>query len=807
MSEPPPPVAGASTARRVAAWARRLAVALLVLAATGAVAVALAVRHYEADLPSTVELKKYRPPLVTRVLARDGTLLGELFTERRTLVRFESIPPQMKLAILAAEDAGFYEHAGLNYLGMLRALVVNLRGGKRQGGSTITQQVVKNVLLTPERTFDRKMREVMLARRIEQELTKDEILELYLNHIYFGHGRYGVEEACRYYFGKSVRDVTLPEAALLAGLVKGPSAYSPRVDLARSLERRSYVLDQMQAKAFAPAEQVKAAREAPVTLAPEPEVLAELAPEAIDEAKRTLRAAVGAAAERGGYTITTSIDPTLQAAARSAVRKNLDEYARRHKLQAPLSRAKKGEPAPFDGTPTPGGHHVYSGVVTAADDTRGTLAVRVGTLMGTVDVADAARYNPKALLASQLAEVGKVVRVSVLGPAAQPPAPARDDDGDEPGAKPAPRMHLELGPQGALVAVDVRTREIVALVGSYETVRGGLDRASHAHRQPGSSFKPFVYSYAIHARTMTPATIVETNPKALREYRPDNYDESDGASPKRLREAVAQSVNVAAVWTLDKVGAANVVAWAHALGIESKLGPDLSLALGAYEVTPREIVGAYATFAAGGTYEQPVLVTKITGPDGEDIALPERPPARRVLEEAEAYVTTSLLRSVVDRGTGKRARELKRPIAGKTGTSNQAKDTWFVGYSTDVACAVWVGYDDGLPLGGGETGGATAVPAFVDFMREAHKNKPVTDFPVPAGIVRVAIDPETGLRAPPDAKEPIDEVFLSGTEPTETAVPDAGAAPVADVTDAGAPASPMPAPSASVPALNEAPPF
>ncbi|WP_437485183.1 PBP1A family penicillin-binding protein [Sorangium sp. So ce1014] len=790
---PPPPDDAAAQERnaRIATWAKRIGIALAALLVLAAAAVVLVVRHYEADLPSTRELKDYRPPQVTRILARDGTRLGELFTERRTVVRIGEIPNQVKLATLAAEDAGFYEHAGLNYLGMLRALAVNLRSTQtRQGASTITQQVVKNVLLTPDRTYKRKAREIILARRIEQELTKDEILELYLNKIYFGHGRYGVEEASRYYFGKSVRDVTLAEAALLVAIVKGPSVYSPRANLERAVGRRDFVLDQMQRKGFADEIQVEQAKREPVLLAIETESLAELAPEVVSEAQRVLREVVGPAAQQGGYTITTTIDPALQAAARAAVRKNLDAYAKRHKLFGPLARTKK-EPPPFEGTPA--GHKVFRGIVTGADDARGTLSVRVGTLEGTVALRGAQRYNPNGLAASKFADVDKVVRVSLIGPAPEPVveavAPGQEEDEDAAGeakraapagnpAKPAAPvpLRLELGPEGALVAVDVRTREIVALVGSYEAVRGGLDRATFARRQPGSTFKAFVYGYGIHARTLTPSTILDTNPLSIVDYKPQNHDESEGKSPARLREAVAHSVNVAAVSALSRVGASNVVAFAGALGIQSKLGADLSLALGAYEVTPREMAGAYASIAAGGVYEQPVLITKIVGPGGAEIPLPPRPPAHRVMDESEAYVLTSLLTSVVQSGTGKQARALGRPIAGKTGTTNQSKDTWFVGYSTDIACAVWTGYDDAAPLGKGEAGATSALPAFVDFMKQAHGKRPVADFPVPNGVVRVKIDPLTGLLAREGQEDAIDEVFVAGTEPADEApVPEADA--------------------------------
>jgi len=773
--------------RRRWVWLQRAALAALALALAAVIAVVLVLRHYEADLPSMSELSSYDPPQVTRVLARDGTVLGEVFLERRTVVPIDAIPSRMKLAALAAEDASFYEHAGLNYLGMLRALVKDLAGRSRQGGSTITQQVIKNIVLTPERTLGRKVREAILARRIEAELSKDEILGLYLNHIYFGHGRYGVEEAARYYFGKSIRDVSLGEAAMLAGIIKGPQVYSPRGDLSKARARQGFVLDQMVQKQFARADQAAAAKHETITLAAEPETRPELAPEVVDEVRRTLRTLVGAGADRGGYTVTTTIDPALEAAARAAVRRNVDDYEKRHKLLPPLVKGKH-EPAPFEGVP-PTGRHALLGVVTGADDAANTLEVRVGTVTGTVDLNEAARYNPAGLRASQVAEVGMVLRVvitthapvvppagsaAMLGDTPRPPGAAEPPLASPP-AK--PHLHLELGPESALVALDVRSREVLALVGSYEAVRSGLDRTS-SHRQPGSTFKAFVYSYAIHARAMTAATLVETNPAALPAHcRPRNYEENEGQSPKLLRHALAQSVNAAAAWSLLRVGPSNVVAWARALGIspETKLEPDCSLALGAYEVTPREMVAAYATFASGGVYDEPVLIQKIVGPNGVEIPLPDRVKGRRVMDEAEAYLITNLLTSVVQDGTGKRAKQLGRPIAGKTGTSNQARDGWFVGYSTDIACAVWTGFDDPTPMGAGEAGASVALPAFVDFMREAHKKRAPADFPVPAGLTRAMIDPATGLKAYPEEKDAIEEIFLNGTEPTEVATPDAGA--------------------------------
>jgi penicillin-binding protein 1A len=761
-------------------WTRRLVMTLAVLASVGSVAAWLVVRHYEAGLPSVDELKTYQPPQVTRVLARDGTVLAEIFTQRRTVVPIASLPPHVKLAVLAAEDAGFYEHEGLNYLGIARAMLVNLRARTtRQGGSTITQQVVKNLLLAShERTMSRKIREALLARKLEQQLGKDEILELYLNNIYLGRGRYGIEEAARDDFGKSAREMDIAEAALVAGRIANPRDFHPRANMSTALVRRVYVLDQMHAKGFLDDAAWRAAKEEPVRLAPVTDATSELAPEAVEMAKAVLYRVEPDLARVGGYTITTSIDPKLQAAARKAVRGALETFDKRHGLQGglkapPAITDKKGKGAPpardalvpFDGTPVFEQHKVLVGVVVAADDPAGTFDVRVGSATGTIKLGEYGRYNPASLTPGAFAPLGARVRVSLLAGVADGKVPLR----------------LESGPEGAMVALDVRTRQILALVGSYEGQAGALDRATQSRRQPGSTFKPVVYSYALHSRRFTPATLVDPSPDVFEgNYRPSNFEGWLGRDPLRLREALANSVNVVAVRVLHDVGPASVVPWAQALGIESPLKPDLSLALGSYEVHPLELAGAYATFAAGGTYQEPTLVTRIVGPDGKDVPLPDAPPPRRVLDDAEAYMMTSMLTSVVDHGTAARARSLGRPLAGKTGTSNGPKDTWFAGYSTDLTAVVWVGYDDGRVLGGAEQGAVTALPAWMEFMKTATEGKPRVDFPRPPGIVTVRIDKRTGELPYPDDTDVMDEVFLAGTEPTETAEPPPDDAGVVD---------------------------
>jgi penicillin-binding protein 1A len=789
-------------------WAVRIAIAALAGALVCAITLAGVVLHYEAGLPAPGDLKVIQAPQVTRILARDGSLLAELFTERRTAVPIASLPPHVKLAVLAAEDAGFYEHEGLNYWGMARAMAVNLRArGTRQGGSTITQQVVKNLLLnTRERTFSRKIREALLARRLEHDLTKDEIFELYLNNIYFGRGRYGIEEAARDDFGVSAKDLSIAQAATIAGRIANPREFHPRTSMTAALARRSYVLQQMRDKGFLTDAQWTSAKAEALVVAPPSDMTNGIAPEAVEMARLALARLEPEQARLGGFTITTTIDPHLQIAARKSVRDALASYDKRHgllgALRVPAPPPRRGHTsahdAPFDGTPNFELHRVLVGTVLGEDDTAGTFDVRVGTATGTVKLADCERYNPGALAPTAFAPVGALARVSLLAPVPDPP-----------GKVP---LRLELGPEGAAVAIDTRTREVVALVGSYEGLAGTLDRATQSRRQPGSTFKPIVYSYAIHSRRFTAATLLDPSPDVFEGgYRPSNFEGWQGRDPLRLREALANSVNVAAVRVLQDVGPSNVVAWAQALGIESPLKPDLSLALGSYEVRPIELAGAYATFAAGGVYEEPRFILRIVGPDGRDVPLPQAVPPRRVLDEAEAFVVTNLLTSVIDHGTGVRAKALGRPLAGKTGTSNGPKDTWFAGYSTDVTAVTWVGYDDGRLLGPAEQGGVTALPAWMGIMKAAHENTPRLDFPRPPGVATASIDARSGELAYPDDPDAIDEVFLDGTEPTQTAQPgrrsdDAGAENGASTApDAGADRGPAPAAVAEGPSGGDKP--
>ncbi len=743
-------------------WLRRLVGLGVAFALLGLVGASAVFWYYGRDLPDVDQLRRYEPPQTTRVLDRHGELLGEVFVERRTVVDMERIPRVLVLSVLAAEDADFYQHEGLDYPGIVRAVLRDLVEGRAaQGASTITQQVVKLLLLSPERTFRRKVRELILARRVEQELTKDEILHLYLNHINFGHGRYGAQEAAQYYFGKDVEELTLAEASLIAGVPQAPARLSPRTHPEAARRRQRFVLDQLEAKREQywpdlPLEEIRAARDAEVPLV-EPEEERGGAPELMRIARRELRARVGSEAyRRGGFTVHTTLDLTLQRRARQALQKGLHAIDRRHRyvgpLRLPRRRRRAREPDPIE---TLREGRIYPGVVTGADDEGGTIVLDVGGHRVVADVREATRYNPDELPPSELAPVGARAHVSVT---------SLDEDGSA-------RGRLALGPQGAVVVIDPRTRDVLALVGGYDA-KPGFDRALQAVRQPGSTFKPIVYALGIRERRLTPATVMIDAPAVYDQWRPQNYETWRHEGSVRLRVALAKSINLVAVRAIEELGPPNVVSFARELGIESDLDPSLSLALGSSGVRPIEMANAYATFAAGGRWAPPRFITRITGPDGSPIEEPAVASARQVMTPAEAYVVTDLLTSVTsDGGTAARASRLGRPSAGKTGTSNDARDAWFVGFTPDTVAAVWVGFDDRRSLGRRESGGRSALPIWIDVLRAADRGRPVIDFPRPSGVVTARIDPASGLLAYKGQPDAIEEIFLDGTVPREQARP------------------------------------
>ncbi len=739
--------------------------------------------YYGSDprLPTISRLEDFRPKQVTRILDRNGAAIGELGAEKRTVVPYEAIPKMLINAVIGAEDADYFHHEGIDYRGMLRAFIENvLRGRTAQGGSTITQQVVKTMLLSPERTMRRKVQEIILARQLSQKLSKEEVLALYLNQIYYGHGRYGCEEAARYFFGKSVRDINVAEAALLAGLPQSPERLSPRKHPEAAKTRQRYVLGRMAELGFIDRKTADKVAAEPIRLAREPASARGMAAEVVDSVGRFLVERVG---ERGAYetgaTVQTTVDARLQELARQSLERGLEDLDARQGFRGPsghlagkaLDRYRAELKAAHKGGVRDS--EIIEGIVTRVErpekaekgpekgvDKGGKLFVDVGAGEGAVELGTETRYGkgPKPL--AERFKEGDLVRVRVAG--------ERPRTGESATAAPLP-LTLELGPQAAMVVMDPQTREVLALVGGYEYHPGGFDRSQRAHRQPGSAFKPFFYAAAIESHRITPATLINDSPEVYALWKPQNYEKDEFRGPVRVRTALAHSINTVAIKVLSDVGIPDARAMATRLGITSPMADDLGLAmaLGAMTVTPLELANAYGTFASGGLRGQPTLVRAL---GTEKMPPPKLEP---VLKPEVAYVMVSLMRSVIDEGTARAAAgRLRRPAAGKTGTSNDQRDGWFVGFTPDLLAAVWVGFDDMKKLGKGETGAKAALPIWLDFMTKAVVGRPTRDFVQPPGVVVQRIDKTTGLLAPAgqDANT-LDEVFLDGTAPTEQAPP------------------------------------
>jgi penicillin-binding protein 1A len=742
--------------------------------------------YYGSDprLPKISKLDDFRPKQVTRILDRAGAPIGELGAEKRTVVPYAAIPKLLINAVVSAEDADYFHHEGIDYRGMLRAFIENvLRGRTAQGGSTITQQVVKTMLLSPERTMRRKVQEIILARQLAQKLSKEEVLALYLNQIYYGHGRYGCEEAARYFFGKSVRDINLAEAALLAGLPQSPERLSPRKHPDAAKTRQRYVLGQLAQNGFIDRKTADRVAAEPIRLVREPASARGTAAEVVDSVGRFLVARVG---ERGAYesglSVETTIDARLQELARTSLERGLEDLDARQGFRGPSGHLA-GKPLDKKRAELRAAHktglkesEIFEGIVTRVEkgtpgstdtpkDARlGKIFVDTGAGEGVVDCTLESRYakGPKPL--TDRFKEGDLVRVRLAS--------------ERPHTEGAPTpLALELGPQAAMVVIDPQSHEVLALVGGYDYRAGAFDRSQRAHRQPGSAFKPMIYAAAIESHRITPATLINDSPEVYALWKPQNYEKEEFRGPVRARVALAHSINTVAIKVLSDVGIPEATAEAARIGITSPMPADLglSMALGAMTVTPLELANAYATFANGGTRGEPVLVRGVGG------AQEPPPKTEPALKPEVAYVMVSLMRSVIDEGTAKAAAgRLRRPAAGKTGTSNGQRDAWFVGFTPDLLAGVWVGFDDMKKLGKGEAGAKTALPIWLDFMTKAVVGRPTRDFVQPPGVVVQRIDKATGLLAPAGQDtNTLDEVFLDGTAPTALA-PAAGEETSAD---------------------------
>lgn len=768
------------------------AIAGLLTCALGAAAAAFVLWQYGSDpnLPTIRTLDDYQPKQVTRVEAAGGEVIGELFTERRTYVPYEEIPEILVHAIISAEDASFFEHQGLDYMGILRAALANLRAGKaKQGASTITQQVVKTFVLSPERTLKRKIQEAILARRLEQALSKEEILTLYLNQINFGHGRYGVKEAARFYFGKDdLHELNPGEAALLAGVVQAPANISPRrpKNQERAKKRQSYVLEQMVRRGYLAEDEARKWVNEPIRIIKDPFPLLNTAPEWVDVARQELVRRYGEdRLDTLGGRVRTTLDLEVQKAAVQALHQGLRAYDERHKYgravyevrpdKIDLELAKLARRLPKGG---PKRGEAYLAMVREVHDADNEVVVDLGNWQASVLLGGPAdeRYNPEGKAASERFAAGDVIRV--LRPSGASRAEPKHTD---------EAVVLEPGPEGAVVVLDPREHHVLALVGGYQQRVGDFNRATQAKRQPGSTFKPLVYAAAIASGRYTPATLVNDAPEVYDLWKPQNYKKGKFEGPVRLRHALAKSINTVSIRVLHDIGPAQVVDLAHRMGITAALPAELSLALGSGEVTPLELTDAFATLAAGGVAAKPRMVASIEGvagapgqPNGEKADDQGGEQAgEQVLSPEVAYVVTNMMTSVVEEGTATAARRLGLPLAGKTGTSNDVRDTWFVGMTPSYVVGVWVGFDDNQPLGRGESGGHTALPVYVDLMSKIGKRERHATWSVPPNVSTARIDKVSGLLAPegmPEAQV-YTEVFVTGTAPTEYALaPDEAAA-------------------------------
>ena len=722
--------------RRLARWSAIVggSAALVLLVAAG-----VAVAVISPRLPDISELADYRPKLPLRVYSVEGTLIGEFGEERRTLTPFANIPKVMKDAVLAVEDARFYDHGGVDYKGFARAAVASLKGGRKQGASTITMQVARNVYLSSERTLSRKTYEILLALRLEQQLTKDQILEIYLNQIYLGNRAYGFAAASEAYFGKPLQNITTAEAAMLAGLPKAPGANNPVANPRRARARQLYVIDRMQETGFITAEQAAEAKKEELHLrdAADPNRLhAEYVAETV---RQMMYAQYGDSIYTSGMKVYTSLVAADQAAAYKSLRKGIMDYERRQPYRGPErfidlpEDAKEADEAVDDAL----AEHPDNGDVMAA------VVLEAGP-----KEIKAVRANGETVQIT-----GEGLRPAQSGLAAKAPPHIKIRRGAVIRVAKTPKNTWEITQlpevEGAFIAMDPRTGAIKSLVGGFDFGKNKFNHVTQAWRQPGSSFKPFIYSAALE-KGFTPATIVNDAPLYFepstpggQPWEPKNFD-GGFEGPMPLRTALMKSKNLVTIRLLQSIGAPYAQDWITKFGFDKDKHPAyLPMALGAGSVTPMQMATAYSVFANGGYRVNPYLVTRVT--DMRDKVLLETEPpvldeSRRAIPERNAFIMDSLLQSVVKGGTAARAYQaLKRDdLFGKTGTTNDSFDTWFAGFQPTTVGIAWIGYDTPRQLGvRGETGGSLSLPIWIGYMQTALKGVPVSKIAEPAGVVNI----------------------------------------------------------------------
>ena len=720
---------------RATLWMVGLATAAAVgLALT--IAVALAVAY--PNLPDISDLADYRPKLPLRVYSAEGALLGEFGEERRNLTPIGEIPKVMKDAVLAIEDARFFQHGGVDYKGVIRAALANLGRVKSQGASTITMQVARNVYLSSEKTFTRKIYEILLTFKLEHLLTKDQILEIYMNQIYLGNRAYGFAAASEAYFGKPLKSVSVAEAAMLAGLPKAPSAYNPISNPKRARSRQLYIIERMEENGFITAEQATDAKKEELKIRTGPDSTRIHAEYVAEMARQLIFTQYGNEAYTRGLNVYTTLNAAEQEAAYAALRRGIMDYERRQQYRGPEkfvvlpTAAQEVEDAIDDALANhPDNGDVLSAVVLEASP-RKIVAARANG--DTLEITGDGLKPAQSGLSDKAAPNIKIRRGAVIRVVKTP--------------KNAWEITQLPEVEGALVALDPRTGAIRALVGGFDFDKNKFNHAAQAWRQPGSSFKPFIYSAALE-KGFTPATVINDAPLFFdagvtggQPWEPKNYDgKYDG--PMSMRTGLAKSKNMISIRILQAVGPKTAQEWVSRFGFDAEKHPAyLTMALGAGSVTPLQMATAYSVFANGGYRVNPWLITKVTDHKGRVISETTPPVTSeqpRAIDARNAFVMNSLLQEVTRSGTAARAQAtLKRPdLYGKTGTTNDSVDAWFAGYQPTIAAVTWIGYDTPRNLGSRETGGGLSLPVWINFMERALKGVPIMEPTVPAGVVNV----------------------------------------------------------------------
>ena len=784
-----------------------IAVPLAIFLVAGAVAALVAYASLSKGLPSIAWARHYRPPIVTNIVSGDEQLIGEFYDERRKVVPYDRIPKKLKQALIASEDASFFEHSGVSYTGLLRGIYQTyLRHNRRvAGGSTLSQQTAKAILASAEGVksaharsgvagIRRKVREFILTRRLERNFDKEHILWLYLNEVYLGHHSYGAQAAAENYFRKNVWELSLPEIALIAGLPQAPTEFSPFAHPEKAKSRRSYVLRRMAEEGMISQGEREAADAAPIKVYPVEDIFRETAPYVTEHIRRDLVARYGN--ERllnEGLRVYTTVDLEKEHDAISATIKGVIETDKRQGFRGALTHLAASEWADFSRKEEAflqgegKNDEVIAALVTSVDKDGKAAQISVGESKGTVPIALASwarKPNPELN-----AEYARIVSLRfVLTP------------GDvilvRPEADRKGVYELEQEPklQGALISVDPGSGYVLAMIGGYDFEKSEFNRAFQSCRQPGSSFKPLIYSAAIEQRGFTASTILLDAPLVTddestgKRWKPQNYEEEfKGEVPVRL--ALIHSMNTPAIRTLQAVGVKAASAWAHKLGITTKINEDLSMALGSSCVYLSDLTGVYTLFNRMGQRPKMIYLRRVLDRDGrvlEDHSsfydpwtdLDDRiaagysklfQPVEQVIAPETAFLTQQLMVEVCKYGTGASAQRLGKPVAGKTGTTNDLFDAWFMGYTRDLVTGVWVGYDTyETPMDKFETGGHTALPIWLDYMGKALKGVPQGQFEAPnENIVWVNVDGDTGKRAGADSRQPILEAYLKGNEPPD----------------------------------------